>query len=298
MDPTDNSTPSTGPGFGSFPTGQGTTRGANGQGSTRSSPRAPASTGLGGAGVGPQQPDDAASVADVEVRPGSANVNGGMVRRKKRAFAGVKSANLDGSVTKNYRTTDAVMFNNMAELFQDTISREFAQEIIEDFFDKCGIDTTDPNEAKYAEDVLLTFLVATTASNKADYDKQVPVPTKGGSSKELDFSVFSNLLAATYGITRRNFACGTADDQRKFLRRPENTHLLPVLATRIGCDPQFADLAFDGSTHCTGMTSRQVAFTKTLKARNLFESDEVLASGASERLMQGIPSGVRSVVPR
>lgn len=267
-------------------------------GNGRAAPRDVGTTRVGGAYGARDAPDDAASVADVGVRPGSANVNGGLVRRKKRAFVGVKQANLDGQVSKNYRTTDAVMFNNVSELFQDTISRDYAQEIIEDFFDKCGVDTTDPNEAKYAEDALLSFLIATTASNKADYDRQIPVPSKAGVTKELDFSVFSNLLASTYGVTRRNFSCGVADDQRKFLRRPENTHLLPLLATRIGCDPQFADLAFDGSTHCTGMTSRQIAFTKTLKARNLFESDEVLAAGASDRLMQGIPAGVRSVVPR
>jgi hypothetical protein len=289
MDPSGSASTAAGSGFGSF---------ATGQGAARSPPRDVPGTRPPVAPGPPEQPDDAASVADAGFRPGSANINGGLVRRKKRAIVGVKIANPDGAVAKNYRTTDAVLFNNVSELFQDTISREYAQEIIEDFFDKCGVDTADPNEAKYAEDALFSFLIATTASNKADYDRQIPVPTKGGASKELDFMLFSNLLASTYGVTRRNFSCGVADDQRRFLRRPENTHLLPLLATRIGCDPQFADLAFDGSTHCTGLTSRQIAFTKTLKARNLFESDEVLAAGASDRLMQGIPAGVRSVVPR
>lgn len=277
-------------GFGSFPTGQGVVGGP-------SLPRGP----VGQAHVpltGPPHVDDAASVADHAVRPGSANLSGGVVRRKRRPIKGLKSANLDGRVEKGYRASDAVMFNNMTEFFQDTVSREYAQEIIEFFFDKCGVDTTDPDAVKYAEDVLFAFIIATTASNKADYDRQVSVPLRKGGEAELNFSILSRLLESEYGVTRRNFSCGVADDQREFLRRPENTHLLPVLATRVGCDVQFADLAFDGSTHCTGMTSRQIAFTKTLKSRNLFENDELLASGSSDRLMQGMPMGARSAVPR
>lgn len=250
-------------------------------------------------GRAPQHaPDDNESIADPAVRPGSSNVSGGLVRRKKRGIKGLSGANVSGVVDKNYRTTDAVMFNNLNELFQDTISREFAQEIIEDFFEKSGINIRDATVAKYAEDALFSFFIATTASNKADYNRQIPIPNKTGGENELDFQVLSNMLSSEYGITRRNFSCGIADDQRRFLQRPENTHLLPVLATRVGCDPQFATLAFDGSTHCTGLTSREVGFTKTLKVRNLFESDEMLAPGASDKLLQGMPAGVRSVVPR
>jgi len=237
------------------------------------------------------------SVIGEEVTGGGSNVSAGVVRRKKRVIKGLRGVDYHYNVEKNYRTSGAIMFNNADELFQDMVSRQYAQEIIEEFFDACSVDTTDAQVAKYAEDVLWLFLIATTASNKADYDRQVAVPTKNG-SVELDFSVFSNILQSGHGVTRRNFSRGVANDMRKYLRQPENSHLLPTLATRVGCDPQFAHLAFDGSTHCSGMTSREVSFTKTLEARNLFEDDTVLASGASERLMQGLPAGPRSVVPR
>jgi hypothetical protein len=253
--------------------------------------------GAGGSGLQPGRGGEG-SIVDEHARPGASNISAGVVRRKKRTIKGLQSANVNGMVAKNYRTSDAVMFNNVDELFQDKISREFAQEIVEDLFDKCGVDTSDPQAAKYAEDALFMFMIATTASNKADYDKQITIPSKNGGGTELDMQVFSNLLASTYGVTRREFARGVADDMRKLLRHDENTHLLPVLATRVGCDPQFSHLAFDGSTHCTGMTTREIGFTKTLEARNLFETDDVLAAGASDSLMQGMPAGVRSVVPR
>jgi len=189
------------------------------------------------------------------------------------------------------------MFNNIEELFQDGISRVYAQEIIEELFMLWGITTESPEIAKYAEDLLWTFLVAATASNKADYDRELEVPLKVG-TVTASFSVFSDLLAAKHGVTRRQFARAVADDLRKFIKHEENQFMIPLLATRIGCDPQYAHLAFDGSTHCSGMTSREIAFTKTLESRNLFEDDAVLASGASERLMQGPSGGSRSIVPR
>jgi hypothetical protein len=238
-----------------------------------------------------------ASVVGEEIGAGGSNVSAGVIRRKKRVIKGLVVAEHGYGVEKNYRTSNAVMFNNAGELFQDMVSRQYAQEIIEEFFDSCGVDVADAQVAKYAEDVLFLFLIATTASNKADYDKQVAVPTKSG-NVELDFAVFSSILQAGHGVTRRNFSRGVANDMRKYLKQPENTYLLPTLATRVGCDPQFAHLAFDGSTHCSGMTSREVSFTKTLESRNLFEDDAVLGSGASDRLMQGLPAGPRSVVPR
>jgi len=237
------------------------------------------------------------SVVGEDVGAGGSNVSAGVVRRKKRVIKGLVAAEYGNGVEKNYRTSNAVMFNNASELFQDMVSRQHAQEIIEEFFDASGVDVTDAKVAKYAEDVLFLFLIATTASNKADYSRQIAVPTKNGDI-ELDFFVFSNILQSGHGVTRRNFARGIANDLRKYLRQPENSHLLPTLATRVGCDPQFAHLAFDGSTHCAGMTSREVSFTKTLESRNLFEDDAVLGSGASDRLMQGLPAGPRSVVPR
>lgn len=264
--------------------------------------RNPASRPTTGTGAGSAPPrlghDDVESVVGDDIRPGSSNVSGGVVRRRKRGIGGLSKVRLGGAVSKNYRTSTAVMFNNFEELIQDAISREFAQEIMEDVFDKWGVPLNVPESAKYAEDLLFTFLIAVTASNKADYDKQYDIPVKGSDFVEADFLLFSKALESVYGTTRRQFARAVADDLRFFLKQPDNQFMLPQMATRVGCEPQMAYLAFDGSTHCTGMTSREIAFTKTLESRNLFERDDILASGASDRLMQGVSGGVRSVAPR
>lgn len=240
----------------------------------------------------------AESVVGEDIGSGGSNVSGGVARRKRRAVKGLSSARLGAPVSKNYRTSNAILFNNIEEMFQDSISRDYAQEIIEDLFDKWGIPSQLPEAAKYAEDVLWTFLIAVTASNKADYSRSFDIPIKGESDVTADFGVLSGLLESVYGITRRQFARAVADDLRKFLKHEENQHVLPILATRVGCEPLLAYLAFDGSTHCTGMTTRETAFTKTLEARNLFEDDSVIGAGASERLFQGFSGGPRSVVPR
>lgn len=239
----------------------------------------------------------APSVVEEDIDSGRANVTGGVTRRRRRVVRGLSVARLGRPVGKNYRTTDAVMFNNFDEMVQDRISREYGQEILEELFDKWGVPVEQPEAAKYAEDLVWTFLIAVTASNKADYHREFDVPLRKG-SVTVGFSVLSDLLEAVHGVTRRQFARAVADDLRDFIRHEENQFMVPALATRIGCDPQLAHLAFDGSTHCTGMTSREIAFTKTLEARNLFEDDAVLASGASERLMQGPSGGPRSIKPR
>lgn len=238
------------------------------------------------------------SVVDEGIAPGGANVNGGVARRRRRAVKGLSSARLGGPVPKNYKTTNAIMFNNFEEMVQDSISREYAQEIIEELFDKWGIPTHIPEVTKYAEDALWTFLIAVTASNKADYNRSFDIPNRNGDDLVADFGVLSGMLESVYGVTRRQFVRALADDLRSFLRSDENQHILPILATRVGCEPLLAYLAFDGSTHCTGMTTREAAFTKTLESRNLFEDDSVNGVGASERLFQGFSGGSRSVVPR
>jgi len=246
-----------------------------------------------------ETPHRAQSVVGDDVPPGGSNVNGGVTRRQRRSVQGLARAKIGVPAPKNYRTTTAVMFNNFDEMVQDTISREFAQEIIEGLFAAWGVPVEQAETAKYAEDMLWTFLIAVTASNKADYNKVFDIPVKGSSGVVVaDFATLSRLLESVHGVTRRQFARAVADDLKGFLKNEENTFMLPQLATRVGCEPMLAYLAFDGSTHCTGMTSREVAFTKTLESRNLFERDDVVAQGSSDRLMAGMSGGVRSVSVR
>jgi len=269
--------------------------------------RSPGMGGMFGGDARPEAFPVPESVVDEAAPYGSSNLSGGVVRNKRRVI-GAKSRfahSVVSSVPKSYRTTNAIMFNNAQELFQDSISREYAQEIIEQLFLEWGVPTDDSDASKYAEDLLWMFLIASTASNKADYGKEVDIPIKPRqvgdewvSSVVANFEVFSRLLQSKYGVTRRQFARGTADDMKAFLRHEENQSLLPVLATRVGCDDLMAYLAFDGSTHCTGMTTREIAFTKTLEQRNLFEREDEGAAGASDRLMQGVSGGVRSIAPR
>jgi len=259
--------------------------------------RSPAPTG----GLGQKR---AESVSGDSVHGGMSNVTAGVTRARRRVVQAKTSA-LSGAVPKNYRTTTAIMFNNVDEVFQDKISREYAQEIIEELFEVWGVPLDQPQAAKYAEDVLWTFIIAVTASNKADYNRVYDVPVRplerAGetlSSVEADMSKLSVLLESKYGVTRRQFARGVADDLRSFLRHDDNQSLLPQLATRVGCETMMAYLAFDGSTHCSNLTTREVTFTKTLESRNLFERDDVIAQGASDKLMQGMSGGIRSVAPR
>jgi len=149
----------------------------------------------------------------------------------------------------------------------------------------------------YAEDLLWLFLIARTASNKADYNAEFEVPCRKGSVL-VNFRTLSLLLSDTHGITRRNFARGVADDLRAYLQREGNQFIVSRISQRAGADPQMGTLCFDGSTNCTGLTSTETAFTKVLEGRNLFERDDVIAEGASGRLFQGMSGGVRSVVPR
>lgn len=253
-------------------------------------------------GQGTQHFDEHSDVVSVDgrdVRSGGSNVNGGVARRKRRVIKGLAPSATGLPVRKNYLTSTAVMFNNFEELVQDAISREYAQEIKEELFGIWGVPLEQPEAAKYAEDLLHLFLVAVTASNKADYNVSYEIPVKGGTGIVVaDFSQLSRLLEYTHLVTRRQFARGLADELRGYLKQPENNQLMPALATRVGCEPLLAYLAFDGSTHCTGMTTREVAFTKTLESRNLFERDDVVAQGASDRLMQGMSGGVRAVAPR
>jgi len=237
------------------------------------------------------------SIVDNRASSGQANIAGGVKRAKRRVVPSKSKFSPSGHVAKSYAASAGIMFNNLDEMFQDTMSRDFAQEIIEQVFEHWKVPSDEPAALKYAEDLVWAFFIATTASNKADFDFTFAIPCDNG-EVEADFAVLSRTLADQYGVTRRQFARGVADDMRKFIKDPDNIHLRSKLADRAGCDPQMADLAFDGSTHCTGLTSAQLTFTKMLESRNLFEDEAVLSQGTSGTLMEGIHGKVRSKVQR
>lgn len=259
-----------------------------GRRSTRTNPTQQSST---------PQPRPPESVINGNAPSGGANITGGVVRPKRRAIKARGNYDVTAKTLRNYNVVGVTMFNNAEELFLNTVSREYAQEIIEDLFSVWDLPTDQASTMKYAEDLLWTFMIARTASNKADYKVALDVPTSKGDI-EVSFDAFSRLLADKYGITRRNFARGVSDDLREFMRRDENQFLRSRAAQRIGADPQMGDLCFDGSTGCSGLTSAETTFTRLLESRNLYERDDVLAEGASDRLMQGVHGGVRSIVPR
>lgn len=235
------------------------------------------------------------SVVDEEQRSGTANVNGGVTRSKRRV---IKARGGHDAVFNDYRsygTVGTTMFNNIEEMYLNTISREYAQEIMEELFSAWGLPTGESSTMQYAEDLLWAFLVARTASDKADYNVEYDIPTKSGTVL-ADFSKFSVLLADKYGLTRRNFARGVANDLRSYINREENQFLKSRCAHRVGADPQYGSLCFDGSTGCTGVTPSEAMFVRLLESRNLYEKDDVLAQGASDRLMRGTHGGVRSAV--
>jgi hypothetical protein len=244
-----------------------------------------------------RRPDRERSIVDDRSSAGQANVAGGVKRAKRRIVASKSKFSPSGHVAKSYAASSGVMFNNLNEMFQDTISRDYAQEIIEQVFEHWGVPSDEPAALKYAEDLIWAFFIATTASNKADYDFAFVIPCDGGEI-DAEFSVLSKTLAEQFGVTRRQFARGVADDMRRYIKDPDNVHLRAKLADRAGCDPQMSDLAFDGSTHCSGLTSAQLTFTKLLESRNLFEDEAVLSQGSSGALMEGIHGRVKSKVQR
>lgn len=242
----------------------------------------------------PQAPQ---SVIDGQATGGASNTSGGVVRPARRVVKARGHYAVDNAAVKSYGVTGVTMFNNVDELYLNSISREYAQEIVEDLFSVWELPTEEPSTMQYAEDLLWLFLIARTASNKADYRAEFEVPTSVG-AKVVQMQDFSLLLSDKYGITRRNFSRAVANDLRAYLNRMENQFIKTKSASRVGADPQYGDLCFDGSTGCSGTTSSEASFAKLLEGRNLYERDDVIAEGASDRLMQGLHGGVRSVVPR
>lgn len=234
--------------------------------------------------------------------PSGGSNTGGVVRPRRRGIAGTKTSGVGGLTARNYHVATGVKFNNLSELYQDSISPDFAQEIIEDVLGKWHVPFDQPEALKFCEDLIFGFIVAVSASDKANYNQVFDIPVKpvsvGGevvTTLDGDFGLLSSALIREFGITRRQFARGVADRIRKYLMEPDNVHLLDDVATKVGCDRAMATLAFDGSTHCKGLTVKEVQFTKTLENRNLFERDDEVARGASERLLGSMGVGPRAV---
>jgi len=189
--------------------------------------------------------------------------------------------------TRSYQVSDTLQFNQVDELQADAISRDFAQEIIEAVFAAWGIDTTKPAVTRKAEDVIFSFLAVRGASPYASYDLAVVVD-----GKEVEMSTLSNILNAKE-VQRRRFTRAVADDLRKFIRHPDNGILRDRLQTKLAVFPQYVHLAFDGSTHCTGMNRNEVAFTKALESRKLFDDESVKGSLKGSSLLDGVFETVR-----
>jgi len=265
------------------------------------SPVAQPASGVFGGGLPPRQyPLPPESVAGDDVVSGSGNMSGGVVRSRRRALKAVTVGVT--AVRRSYGVANGVQFNNLQELFQDMSSPDEVQSILEHVFGLWGVPFDQPTTMKFAEDLCFGFIAAVSASDKANWDVAYDLPCApfdlAGvrvSVVEADFKVFSDTLMRVFGVTRRQFARGAANRVRHYLSEPENQHLLADMATKVGCDMQMAYLAFDGSTHCTGMTTKEVQFTKTLESRNLFERDDEVARGASDRLMSSLGQGVRAV---
>jgi len=215
--------------------------------------------------------------------------NFGLARRAgNRRVVGVGESlvthNGDGSkaLVRSYKVSNSLQFNQVEELQPDAISRSFAQEIIESLFAAWSLNTGDAVVMRKAEDVLFAFLVVRGASPFADYDLPVLI---GG--KEVNLSDLSNILKAKE-IQRRRFSRALADDLRTFIRHPENVILRDRIQTKLAVFPQYGHLAFDGSTHCTGMNRNEVAFTKALESRNLFDDESVKGSLKGSSLLDGV----------
>jgi len=242
---------------------------------------------------------DAESVHGFEGESGGGNVTGGVVRRQRRGFKSVVTDVVGRDVKRNYKVTGTVQVNNIQEFFQDSISPEYAQEIIEEMITMWGVDpSTEPLANQAAEDIIFLHIIAVSASDKGNWAVAYPLPPgRSGEEREANFQMFSDSLARVHGRTRRQFARGIADRIRQYLNKKENVFLLDHVAAKVGCERSLADLAFDGSTHCSGLSTVQVQFTKTLENRNLFERDDLAAEGASARLlssamMRGVPRAV------
>jgi len=199
--------------------------------------------------------------------------------RKRVIGASTSVKPVSQAVVKSYVVSGAIQFNDVEELRGDAISRAFAQELLERVWSVWGIDTSSPQSMRKAEDMVHGLFAMRTASPDADYSVFAMV---GG--KEVSLDVVSTVLAAEE-VTRRRFARAIADDIRDYIADPDNVRLREMLATELGVKVEYVALAFDGSTHCSGMSTNQVMFTKQLERMNLFDTVEVRDRMSSNQML-------------
>lgn len=265
---------------------------SRGSGSERADPAVPAGgfgsfvprgSGLASGG----RPDDGRSAG---AQGGGVSGNLGFVRQQgPRRVVGttqsLASFTADGgrACNKSYAVAPGLQFNLVDEMMPDSISRDFAQEIVEAlFFSSWGVSSRDAVAMRKAEDVLFAFLVVRGASPYANYEFSVMI---GESVVEMeDLSV----LLASKEVTRRRFIRALADDLRRFIKEPANGILRGRIVTKLGINSQYVHLGFDGSTHCSGMNRNEVAFTKALESRNLFDDESVRGSLKNSSLLDGV----------
>jgi len=224
----------------------------------------------GGSGRGPQ---------GVGAR-GSPNL--GLQRKsgRKRVIGGGRAVKSAGEgVKKSYSVVGGIQFNDVEELRGDAISRVFAQEILERLWEQWGLDTAVGEVMRKAEDVVHALFALRTASPDADYSVFVLL-----GDREVNLQDLSDLLASEE-VTRRRFARAIADDIRQYISDPENVRLREMLTTELGVKSEYAHLAFDGSTHCSGLSANQVMFTKQLERTNLFDTQEVRDRLSSNQML-------------
>jgi len=250
--------------------------------------------GAGQGGVGPSDHGRAGGAAGAGVSGNLGLVRQQGPRRVVGTTQSLASFSPDGGrvFNKSYTVASGLQFNLVDEMMPDSISRDFAQEIVESlFFSSWGISSRDAVAMRKAEDVLFAFLVVRGASPYANYEFSVMI---GESVVELeDLSV----LLLSKEVTRRRFIRALADDLRRFVKEPANGILRGRIVTKLGINSQYVHLGFDGSTHCTGMNRNEVAFTKALESRNLFDDESVRGSLKNSSLLDGVfdssGSGVR-----
>jgi hypothetical protein len=172
-------------------------------------------------------------------------------------------------VVKSYSVSGGIQFNDVEEMRGDAISRAFAQELLERLWEQWGLDTSSAEVMRKAEDVVHALFVMRTASPDADFAVDVLI-----GNREVNLQDLSDLLASEE-VTRRRFARAIADDIRAYVSDPENVRLREMLTTELGVKAEYAHLAFDGSTHCSGLSANQVMFTKQLERSNLFDTQEI-----------------------
>jgi len=202
---------------------------------------------------------------------------------KKRVVGGNGALKQAGTeLVKSYKVASKMQFNDVEELRGDSISHAYAQEILEKLWAKWELDTSDPSLMRKAEDVVHALFAMRTASPDADYNVYVLLGQRECSLQDISDLLFEE------EVTRRRFARAISDDIRSYITEPDNGRLREMLTVVLGVKSEYSHLAFDGSTHCSGMSPNQIMFTKNLERMNLFDTQEVRDKlGSTQMLATG-----------